>query len=467
MEATVQRHNILQHPLGFFLVAVIAGVIWVAFPGDPTPLALLAVAVCFINGLRNPVWAIGAIVISQLAIPGAFLGPVSLRMVLLVLTGILLWRANAREGIQLGSKAKLLIVPIIIFILIVTVSDILHTTLDFTFKDFRYYLTGLLIAMFIPAAVRNLKDLKLLCGISVFAMTISVVVSLYQGITHSVRVYGISESTLQFSYLLGVVFLAIAGVLVVTGRKRENIKLLLPAFLMLPALYFTLTRSALFALFFGMVALFLFLKTRIRGEIILLVILGVTLFLSVSGVIDNFSFSSRSQENQDASSVTRKILWQTGLAIALDNPVLGIGGDNFLTTSVEYSSAIDPSLLEDRYWTYQSLGLGMMQVHNDFLKMWVYYGIIALIVFLLIFVLITRNFIDSFKKSKRKFIKGLAVGLAAGLIAYSINAFYHNALSTYSLFWLIAGFSLALMKLTEQETGIPRRTRGREGGLEE
>ena len=467
MEATVQRHNILQHPLGFFLVAVIAGVIWVAYPGDPTPLGLLAVAVCFINGLRDPVWAIGALIISQLAIPGAFIGPISLRLLLLIFIGILLWRAGIRGEIQLGSRTKQLIIPVTIFVLIVTVSNLLHSNFEFAFTEFRYYFSGLLIVIFIPAAIKNIKDLKLLCGIAVFAMTISVVVALYQGVTHSVRVYGISEDTLQFSYLLGVVFMAIVGVLVVTGRKRENIKLFLPAALMLPALYFTLTRSALFALFFGLVALFLFLKTRIRGEIILVAILGITLFLSVSGFIDNFSFSSRPQENQEQSSVTRKILWQTGLAIAMDNPVLGIGGANFLTESVAYSSAIDPSLVQDRYWTYQSLGLGMMQVHNDFLKMWVYYGIIALIVFLLIFVLITRNFIDSFKKSKRKFIKGLAVGLAAGLIAYSINAFYHNALSTYSLFWLIAGFSLALMKLTELETGIPRRTRGREGELEE
>ena len=467
MKATVQRRNILQHPLGFFLVAVGAGVVWVLFPGDPTPLGLLIVSVCFIIGLRDPVWTIGALIISQFAIPGAFVGPISLRLLLLILIGILLWRINIREGIQLGNRAKQMIIPIVIFVGIITVSNLLHSTFDFTLKEFRYYFTGLLIVIFIPAAVKNIRDLKLLCGVAIFTMTISVVVAMYQGVSHSVRVYGISESALPFSYLLGVVFLAIAGVLFVTGRKKENIKLFLPAMLMLPALYFTLTRSALVALFFGLIALFLFLRTRIRGEIILLAILGITLFLSVSGIIDNFSLSSRSQENQEASSVTRKILWQTGLAIAMDNPLLGIGGSEYLTTSVEYSSAIDPSLVQDRYWTYQSLGLGTMQVHNDFLKMWVYYGTIALVVFLLIFLLTTRNFIDSFRKSKRKFIKGLAVGLAAGLIAYSINAFYHNALSTYSLFWLIAGFSLALIKLTDQESGVPRRIENGAGEIED
>jgi O-antigen ligase len=202
---------------------------------------------------------------------------------------------------------------------------------------------------------------------------------------------------------------------------------------------------------FGLVALFLLIKTRLRGEIILLAFLGLTIFLSFGGIIENFSLSGRSTENQEASSVTRKVLWQVGLAIAMDNPILGIGGDEYQMTSLQYTSSIDPALLEDRYWTYQNLGIGQMQVHNDFLRMWAYYGTIALLLFLWIMLVIMRTCVESFRTSRRKFIKGLSAGLAAGLIAYSINAFYHNVLADFALLWLIGGFSLALIKLAYQE----------------
>ncbi len=454
MEVSVKKQSILQRPLGITLIALGAAILWVVFPGDAAPLVFLAVAVLFIIGLREPVWAVAALLVSQLSIPGYYIGPISLRLLLLLLTGILIWRAHIQGKIQLGKKAKRIIIPIILLIAIVAISNLFNSSIDFVYKELRYLLAGLLIVIFLPAVIKNVRDLKLLCGVAITAVTISVIAALYQSVAHSGRVRGISESSLQLSYILSMVFLVILAILIVEGIKKENRRLLLPAVLMLPALYLTYTRSALFALFFGLVALFLFLKTRIRGEIIMLAILGVTIYLSASGFIDNFSFGARSEENQEASSVTRKILWQTGLAIAMDNPVLGIGGAQYKELSLEYTSAIDPSLLEDRYWTYQTLGLGEFQIHNDFLRMWVYYGTIALVVFLWIFLVIMRNCIESFRTSKRKFIKGLSVGLAAGLISYSINAFYHNVLADFSLLWLIAGFSLATIKLADQENNV-------------
>jgi O-antigen ligase len=456
--------------MGIALVALGAAIVWVVSPGNPSYLALLAIAVLFIIGLKEPVWLMAALLISQLAIPSYMVGPLSLRLLLLILTGIVLWRAHAREKIQLGKKARRVIIPLIVLIGITIIANFFNSSFDFVFKDFRNWSVGLLFVIFLPAVIRNVRDLKLLCGVAIIGMTISAIVALEQSFVGLGRAQGISESKLQLAYILCVGFLAVLGILIVEGKKGGNQRLLIPAVLMLPALYFTYTRSALVALLFGLVALFLFLKTRLKSEMILLVILGVTLYLSVSGVTDNFSLSARSQSQQEDSSVTRKVLWQTGLAIAMDNPVLGIGGDQYEIVSLQYADVVDLSTLQseyNRYWTYDSLGLGYTSIHNDFLKMWVSYGIIALIVFLWIILAILRNCIDSFRISKQKFIRGLSVGLAAGLITYSVNAFYHNLLVEFSLLWVIAGFSVATLKLAAksqaQVGGVPSQAKpGRE-----
>jgi O-antigen ligase len=468
MEVTVQRQNILKLPIGITLIALGAAIIWVAYPGYPGgKLALLAVAVLLVLGLKEPIWAMASLIVSQLTIPGYYIGPISLRLLLLLLIGIVLWRAHLQEKIQLGKGARRVIIPLIIFIVISLVSNFFYTDFDYVFKDFRNSITALLIIIFLPAVIRNIKDLKLMCGVATILMTISAIVALEQNFVGAGRVTGISESALQTAYILCIGFLAFLGILIVEGKKGVNRRLLIPAALMLPALYFTYTRSALIALLFGLVAMFLFLKTRIRSELILLVILGVTLYLSASGVTENFAFSARSEYEQQESGITRQALWQVGFAIAMDNPILGIGGNQYERVSLQYAeSNIDLSILQEeynRYFTYESLGLGYTSIHNDYLKMWVSYGIMALIVFLWIIMTILRNCIESFRISKSKFIKGLSLGLAAGLIAYSINAFFHNLLAEFPLVWIIAGFSVAAAKLAAVSQGqtavVPPKTK--------
>ena len=151
---------------------------------------------------------------------------------------------------------------------------------------------------------------------------------------------------------------------------------------------------------------------------------------------------------QQESAIARQVLWQAGIDIALDNPVLGIGGDQYTRVSPQYADSVDPALRaweEEQYWGYSTLGSDA--VHNDFLYIWVSYGTLALVAYLWLFIAILRNFLDSYQMSRRRFIKGLSLGLAAGLVAYGANAFYHNLMTTMPLLWILAGFSLATAKL--------------------
>jgi O-antigen ligase len=213
------------------------------------------------------------------------------------------------------------------------------------------------------------------------------------------------------------------------------------------ALYFTYTRSALIAVGLGLVSLFLFMRTRIRGEAILIMMLIISGILVISPLGGQY-IAGRPVSQQEDSTVSRQILWQAGLSIALDHPIIGIGSDKFMEVSKQYQSSVDPLLIayeKREYWGYTTLG--NVPPHNDFLNMWVSYGTFALLVFITLFVIFLRNLLGAFQISRDGFLKGLAVGLAAALVAYGVNAFYHNVVAAISLFWIMGGFSLAISKL--------------------
>lgn len=476
MEATVQRQNFLSQPRGIILVILAIVAVWGFSPLSPFTLVLLAIAVLFLFGLKRPLWAMAAFLVSELTVTSYMIDTpittISLRLLMLILLGLIIWHSRAHNQIELGPGAKRVIIPTLILLGLSILSNIIYSGFDFAFKDFRGMLVGILIVVFLPAVVGNLKDLKILCGVVFIGMTVSALIGLMQhyqflgmneatlvpnffaNTTGDYRVPGIAESALYLSFTLPVVAITILSIYLTKGLNPNTRKLLLISMiLMAAAIYFTYTRSAIFALVPGLIALVLFLKTRIKGEIVLFFALAAILFIEMTGLLGGTYLGGREQEAQADSSYERKVLWQAGIAIAMDNPVLGIGGDQYRTIAPEYGSSVDPELMkrQESYWGYRTLG--SQEPHNDFLAIWLKYGTIALVTYIWIMVIIMRNFLSSYRTSTNRFIRGLAVGLGAALIAYVANAFYHNCMAAMPLFWIIAGFSVATAKLAFKTKG--------------
>jgi O-antigen ligase len=479
VEATVQRQKFLSQPRGIILVILAIVVVWGFSPISPLTLVLLAVAVLFLLGLKRPLWAMAALLVSELTVTSYMINTpitiISLRLLMLILLGFIIWRSRAQNQIKLGPGAKRVIIPTLVLLGLSILSNMIYSGFDFAFKDFRGMLVGILIIIYLPAVVRNLHDLKILCGVVFIGMTASALIGLMQhyyflGMDEATlipgfstdtagdhRVSGIAESALYLSFTLPIVFFATLGVYLAKGLESNARKLLiLGTILMLAAVYFTYTRSALFALAPGLLALVLFLKTRIKGDIVLFFALAAILFIEITGLLGGTYLGGREQEGQAESSYERKVLWQAGIAIAMDNPVLGIGGDQYPTVAPKYASSVDPELMkrQESYWEYRTLG--SQEPHNDFLGIWLKYGTIALAAYIWIMVIVMRNFLNSYRISTNRFIRGLAVGLAAALIAYVANAFYHNCMAAMPLFWIIAGFSVATVKLALKTKGYSK-----------
>jgi len=483
MEAVAQRPKPLTRTQNVALAILAAVAIWSFSPLTPLTIALLAVSVLFLIGLKRPVWAMAAFLISQLTATSYMVDvpfiTISLRLLLLLLIGLILWRSTTDEKIDLGPMARRVIIPAVALLVISVMANLANTGFDYVFRDFRNMIVGLLIVIFMPAVIRNTKDLKILCGVAFIGVTASALVGLFQhyqffGLGETtlipdffeqrsaeggLRVPGMAETELELSFALSVVLPVVLGVYLAKGIKKDTRWLLLVSAVVIGlAVYFTFTRSALLAMFLGLAALPLFFKTRIRPEFILIIVLFGVGIIAATGMMDSQFLGGRSEEVQEESSVSRQILWQSGTAIAIDYPILGVGGDRFAEVSTGYASEVDTELLAwetERYWGYSSLGT--QPPHNDFLMLWICYGTLALAFYIWLYVAVLRVLANCYQVAKTRFIRGLSIGLAAAFIAYAANAFYHNLFVTIPLFWILAGLALATAKLALKSPGQKRR----------
>ena len=480
--ALKSRESIFYHPRGITAATVVLIILWAVMQWNLSAFVLLGVAILFIIGLKNPLWAVAAILVSQMTITSYIISTpvvdISLRLLLMLLTLYIIRGSIARKEIDLGPNARKLIIPMVILIAISLISNIVNPpTLEVTFRTFRNMFVGLLFIILLPTIIKNPRQLKVILGIILIVAIASSIIGVFQhynilgmsqatilvpGVSDNTtlpntvfeltRVPGMGETQLELAYILPVVFVVLLTLFFTRGISSAHRYLLfipmIPIFL---ALYFTYTRSALFALGVGVISIFMFILIRVRWEIILVIMAVFILMIETFGVFEESFLGGRSETGQEESSIARDILSQAGTAIALDNPVYGIGAERFKEVSSQYASKVDPVLIayEDRYWSYSTLGED--EPHNDFIMMWLSHGTPALIVYILLFFIMIYNLMYSFRNSNNRFIKGVSVGLAAGLITYITNSFYHNLLATLPLLWIMAGFTMVTAKLAAKE----------------
>ena len=467
------KARFFTEPKGIAITIALVLVFWIIMQWNLSGAVFLAIAILFLVGFRQPLWAMAAILASQMTISSYRIATpvadISLRLILLLLTLVILRGAWARGEVNLGTQAKKLIIPVFLFIGLTIIANIVNgVDFDTAFKGFRNMFVGLLFIILLPAIINNHRQLKILCGFMAVIVIGSAIIGIMQHynflglnqatiipefLTGTNRVTGFSETELEIAYIFPVMLMVLVSLYFshAVGPNRV-IYLFLPMLPILGATYFTYTRSALFALISGLISLFFFFRTRIRWEIILLVMAAFILIIESTHVLEGTYLRGRSEDVQESSSVARDILWQAGIAIALDNPVFGIGLGRFRQISPTYAQSVDPTLIEwenNRYFTFTTLGSD--DPHNDFIDIWVTYGSFSLLVFIVLHVIVIRNFMYSFVNSKNRFVKGISIGFAAALVTYVTNSFYHNLLFTLPLLWILAGFSLVTAKLASKE----------------
>jgi O-antigen ligase len=454
------------------LVVLVLTVFFNSTVGFPVTLsAVLATQlVLFVLLMQRPVWAIAALIIGQLTTNNLMvpLGGtlISLRFLWTILALVLLVPILYKKGgVKLGSRARRIIIPAIIFSGWIIVTGFMNTDLSRVFQDLRMIITWLVILVLMPAVVKNERDVKRLALVALITCSVSAVFALqqhYQFLDLSFlglpkyelygvydprdsyyRVSGLSESAVQLGFNLPVILLPMAAIFFGKGLSSRNRKLLLLLIIVISAaLYFTYTRSGIYSLAPGLLLIVFLMKGKAKkGVFLTLLIVGIAflIFTQMTGSRYSKGFG------EEGSATGRLVLWQAGVNIAIDNPVIGIGSYRFEEASLAYASAVDPDLMHHE--TGAGRALGQYEAHNDFITIWASYGTVALLAFLWLILGIFRNFLDAYRNSRSYFLKRLALGCSGAVAAYIVSAFTHNVLGTSMLIWLLGGLSIATTKI--------------------
>jgi O-antigen ligase len=465
VEVAKYRPQWFQNPRVYIVTLVITALAMLSvLQGLWTTGSLLLViqAFLFILAFRRPAWAVAALLVGQFTTSNYYLTlgsvNISIRLfwtILAVLVVIPLLRKNG--AIKIGRKARSIIIPTVIFFVLTTVANAVNLDTASTYQYLRTGLSSLAIVFFIPAVVNNEKDLRLLAVVTMvtcFASSIAAVLQHYQHLGMPVftvtgsdiipynRTMGLSIGPVHLAYQLPVVILPMMAIYFTKGvSKGSRVVLIILGLVMLLGLYFTYTRSGIYSLVPGLLIMILFLSGQRKKELLIIFIVLVAGFLVYTNLMGNRYTKGFSDES---SAAGRLVLWQAGVMIALDNPVFGIGEGRFMQVSQAYSSEVEQSSVAGA-----NEALGVQETHNDFIRVWLSFGTPALLVYLLLFVITFRFLYRGFKQSSSPFLKGMALGCFAALLSYIVNAFLHNLMDSSPIFWILAGFSLAILKLNE------------------
>jgi O-antigen ligase len=341
----------------------------------------------------------------------------------------------------------------------VTLGNVFHSDIDYAFKYFRYQITQFLPLILAAVLLRERYGLKvvawttLLVGVGSAAAAVlqnydpgtnlyaidrpGKILELFHG-----RILGFSRSPVLLATQLLFVLLPLLGLLASGPLRldRSRIFLAAAAVVTFTACYFSQTRSALLGIGVGLLVIGLYLRgPRLAFIAALVVIAGLSYFLlRGSGVVDTRYY--RNPDN-DKSAAGHLAYWQAGFFLALENSAIGMGHDQFNDAFAEYASSADiahPAATGEN--DKQAFA------HNDFLNVWLSWGILAFGAYVALFVGALYNCAIA-ARSEDPLIRGLAVGCAGGLAGYAVHSAFHNSLDSSAFLWLYAGLSVALTNL--------------------
>ncbi|MDP2912812.1 MAG: O-antigen ligase family protein [Candidatus Omnitrophota bacterium] len=199
-------------------------------------------------------------------------------------------------------------------------------------------------------------------------------------------------------------------------------------------LILTKTRGAWLG--FVIALFFLFFLRTVNLKKFVLIVLALALLMPFV-----FKKSTIPYISAGAGISERNIMWANGRAILKQHPVIGNGLNTFFT---EYKK-----VRTDEYKNKRG-----SYAHNCYLQMAAETGLLGLATFLLFLSALIVKAAGSLKSIKEPFYNLLILGLTLGLIAFLVHSAVDTnlySLNLAALFWLSAGFLMAVVKRAESD----------------
>jgi O-antigen ligase len=449
--------------------ALVAGMATAALMGNTTrPAPGLLWGLCaalIVLGLQRPAWALGAVLAAELTFGDQYIRglPVSIRLGLILVTA-LISAGTLLRGLRSPSQGfGLVVIPATAFLALVTVGNVTHSDLDYVTRYLRYEVVLFLTLVITACVIRSRQDLKYLAIVGLGVGVASGVVAIWQHFAPATYLYlsgtsvlrgraiGLSPGPVNLPNDLGFALCFILGVLFVGGLRINPRQTLLgaAALAVMVGMYFSYTRSAMLALGPALCAMALFLRGPLRPLLLGSIVAAVLIYPELQGTGLLGERYYRGAE-EDSSAASHMALWQVGWAVALDKGMTGIGHQQFEEISQDYVH----QLSDDGGAALGARDIGSQRPHNDFLSVWISWGILALVAFLAIYVATIINCIIA-ARSEDWLVRGLAIGCLGGIIRYAADSAFHNYFDSGTYLWMYAGLSVALVRVATNASGNP------------
>lgn len=204
------------------------------------------------------------------------------------------------------------------------------------------------------------------------------------------------------------------------------------------SLLFTFTRSSWLGFIAGTILISFYRSKKIFIGFLLAII--IIIMIVPAGFQDRiFSIVNIYHPN----NVERLEMWQTGWAVFLDNPIIGVGD-------------IGTEIFFEKYGPPGAKPFG--HLHNNFLNWMVKLGLVGFIIIMIMFV---KIFITEWKTAVRTkddwLLNSTALGSAAALIGFHVNGLFEwnfGDTEVIMFLWITVGLTISAIKIKEQNIRV-------------
>ncbi len=267
---------------------------------------------------------------------------------------------------------------------------------------------------------------------------------------HTKRVVSTRSHPLTLAGGLLLILSLLAPFLFYKGWEKKRVIILWSSVLLFSALFLTHSRGPLLALVGAI--LFIEIASRRRAfPYFTVVFLAVTAILIGGLLLFNQDFKAK--RFLQIKDLERVYMWQSGINIISDNPILGVGPKNVKEVYEEYRM---PSAKKRENWG---------ELHNNFIQIGSERGILGLIAFIWMWISLLLCSIRAYRKTdiSDRFKKLLNLGCLAALVGFHLSGMFeynYGDSEVLMILWFIMGLNVAIDK--ESAKDIDREaSRGR------
>lgn len=343
-----------------------------------------------------------------------------------------------------------IIMPIILYIIFITINTITSNDPIGSFRDLSIHLTSIGFIFVLINSIRSKKDFNILVVLLIISATLTAVYGLYQLATGNVvmedkwvdeatnpdlqtRIYSVFGNPNIFAeYLIMLIPISLSSFWF-SKRIHKKALFLITSLVLVLALVLTMSRGGWIGFAFGIFVFILLVEKRLLLLAIPAAIGG--LFILPDAILNrlmsilNFA---------DSSNDYRIRMWKFTLEVIRDNWLVGVGFGHlpFREAFGRYTRTMV---------TYHA--------HNTYLETMAEMGILGFIVFISFLFVLFKYTIKKLIKGNDEYTKIITAGILSGLAAVLVQGLVENILYMPKIiisFWILVGLLITLINLKDQ-----------------